>query len=323
MRVDILALDGVFDTGLAAFQDTLATAGELAPPEIDVRFDVRVVGCRRTVRTAQGLRVTCAIADPADPPDYLLVPALGAKTDDTLGAALAGPGTAAVGRLLRRRREQDVTIAAACTGVFVLAEAGLLDRVEATTTWWLAPFFRSRYPGIALNDTRTLVQSGTIVTAGAVLAHFDLALWIVRRSSPALADTIARYLMLDPRTPQSSYAIPDHVRHSDPVVQAFERWVRENMALGLSVEEAAGRIGVSGKTLARRVRETLGRTPMAYYQDLRIERATHLLGTTRLSVDEIATQTGYMNGTTLRSLIRNRTGRTASELRRINEHSAS
>jgi hypothetical protein len=59
MRLHILVLDGVFDLGLAAISDTLATANELArtlespPPPIDFKF----VGVRSRVRTAQGLTV--------------------------------------------------------------------------------------------------------------------------------------------------------------------------------------------------------------------------------------------------------------------------
>lgn len=317
MRIDILAIDGVFDTGLAAVQDTMATAAELGRGLDGVAFDIRVVGVRRRVSTAHGLRVPTVAARPDQAPDVVIVPAIGAKTPQDLPDALGHRDVAAAGRLLRAWRAGGATIAAACTGTFVVAESGLLDGRAAATSWWLGPFFRMRYPAIRLDGTRMLVQADGVVTAGAVLAHFDLALWLVRQTSPELAATTARYLMIDPRSSQAAYAIPDHLGHADPVVERFERWARANLANGFRLESAALAIGASRRTLARRSQAVLGKSPLAYVRDLRVERAVHLLRTTSESVDGIAAQVGYADGVTLRTLLRRRLGRTASQLRAI------
>jgi transcriptional regulator GlxA family with amidase domain len=60
-------------------------------------------------------------------------------------------------------------LTAALLGTFVLAEAAFLDGEGATTTWWLAPLFRQRYPRLRLVETRLTVQSNAVVTAGAAL----------------------------------------------------------------------------------------------------------------------------------------------------------
>ena len=75
---------------------------------------------------------------------------------------------------------------------FILAEAGLLDHRHATTTWWLAPLFRQRYPKASLDETRMLVVSERVVTTGAAMGHLDLALWLIRQASPELAAVVAR-----------------------------------------------------------------------------------------------------------------------------------
>jgi transcriptional regulator GlxA family with amidase domain len=162
-----------------------------------------------------------------------------------------------------------------------------------------------------------VVRSDNIVTAGAALAHFDLALWLVREISPALAAITARYLMADPRPSQVAYAIPDHLIHADAVVERFERWARENLSNGFSLDEASRAIGSSPRTLARRLRAVLGKTPLSYFQDLRVERAVHRLKTTGESVERIAIEVGYSDAVTLRNLLRRRLGRSASELRRL------
>jgi transcriptional regulator GlxA family with amidase domain len=61
--------------------------------------------------------------------------------------------------------------------------------------------------------------------------------------------------------------------------------------------------------LARRVQSVLGKTPLSYFQDLRVERAVHLLRTGSESVDQIAAQIGYSDGVTLRNLLRRKLGR--------------
>lgn len=317
MKLHVLALDGVFDTGLAAVQDALTTANELAAAQqLDLPpFELKLVGLRRQVRTAQGLRVPVQPIPPRERPDFVVVPALGTKMPDTLEKALDRRDVQEGCEALRRWHARGARIAAACIGGFVLAESGLLDGHEATTTWWLAPFFRERYPNVQLDETRMLVASGHFVTTGAALGHIDLALWLVRQASPELAAITARYLIVDHRPSQAPYVIPDHLAHSDPLVGRFERWARANLAQGFSLDDAADALATSKRTLQRRLEAVLGKTPLSYFQDLRVERAVHLLKTTRADIESIAEQVGYADGVTLRTLLRRRLGRGVREIR--------
>ena len=321
MRTYVLTLDGVFDLGLAALLDTLSTANELgqqpgqSAPSPSSRFDMRLVGVRKRVQTLHGLTVPVTQVARLPRPDVVLVPALGDKTPDALCKALGRKDVADAGALLRRWAAAGTRVGAACTGTFLLAEAGILDGQSATTTWWLAPLFRQRYPKVELDESRMIVESANVVTAGAALAHLDLALWMVRRRSPALATLTARYLIVDPRPSQAAYVIPDHLAHADPMVERFEEWARANLAERFSLSAAAHSVGASERTLARRLRGVLGKSPLSYVQDLRVERAVHLLQTTDASVDQIAADVGYGDGVTLRTLLRRKTGRGVRELR--------
>ena len=317
MRLHILLLDGVFDLGLAALMDTLSTANELAGSlaHAPTPIEVTLVGVRRRVRTAQGLRVPVVSANGLRSPDVVLVPALGAKMPDTLAARLAREDVADAVVALQQWSSAGALCGAACTGTFVLAESALLDGRRATTSWWLAPMFRQRYQRVTLDESRMLVNSAGFTTAGAALAHLDLALSVVRSRSPALAALAARYLLVEARGSQTEFVIPDHLVHADPVVERFEGWARQQLARGFSLAEAAVAAGASERTLARRVRTVLGKTPLSYFQDLRVERAVHLLRTGSESVDQIATQIGYSDGVTLRALLRRKLGRGVRELR--------
>ncbi len=160
-----------------------------------------------------------------------------------------------------------------------------------------------------------VIASEGITTAGAAFGHVDLALAIVRGTSPALADLVARYLVVDERPSQSAYTIPSALAQSDPTVAAFERWVRDHMAEAFALSEAAKAIGISERTLQRSVQRTIGTSPIRFAQDLRIERASHLLRTTDMSLETISRKVGYEHSNTLRVLLRERTGKTISALR--------
>ena len=313
VRIDVLALDGVFDTGLTALLDVFNTANQLSGGKRPLR--VRTVGVRRRVHTDLGLLVPLHAAGDRDRPDVMVAPALGTKTPQALEAALQRRDVRDAVDLLRERSEGGVRMAAACTGTFMLAATGALDGLRATTTWWLAPFFRQLHPQVQLDESRMLVPAGDVVTAGAALAHLDLALWILRQHSPSAASLVARYLMMDERPSQAVYVISDHLAHADPLIERFEQWARERLAQGFSLTEAARAVGASERTLARHLKRVLGKTPLSYFQDMRIEHAVHRLQTGTPSVDTIAAEVGYADGVTLRTLLRRKLGRGVRELR--------
>jgi transcriptional regulator GlxA family with amidase domain len=320
MHICVLVLDDVFDTGLAAVLDTIDTASALAPegrPELRTR--VSIVGLRRRVKTHHGLRVPL-VALPRARPDVVIVPAIGAKSPDALDGALARRDVAEAGALLRTWAKAGSIVAAACTATFVLGASGLLDGREATTTWWLAPCFRERFPRVALDDTRMIVESSSVVTAGAALAHLDLALWLVRRRSPTLARATARHLVYDGGPSQAAFVMPDHLAHADPLVERFEAWARRHLA-DFSLAAAARAVGASERTLERRLHAVVGRSPLAFVRDLRVEQAVHRLQTTDATIDDIAAAVGYRDGVTLRTLLRTKTGRGVRELRLLGNRS--
>src|SRR5579859_2311410 len=206
MKIVVLALGNVFDTGLATVLDAFRTANELAEMSgfSSPRFEVKIVGLRSKVMTSQGLTVPVQRAD-GSAPDCVVVPAIGYKMPEPLEKALGQREIQDAAAALRGWAKQGATMSAACVGTFVMAEAGLLDEQHATTTWWLAPLFRKRYPRVTVEESHMIVKSGRMVTAGAALSHMDLALWMIRQKSPKLAALTAKYLIVDSRPSQSAY----------------------------------------------------------------------------------------------------------------------
>jgi transcriptional regulator GlxA family with amidase domain len=317
MRISVLALEGLWTTGLTITLDAFALANAFSTRQMGGTpyFDVSTVGVRRKVVTGHGLAIPLQTITPDSKPDWVIVPALNTGTPEELIPALERPDVKQAKVQLLKWHAKGTRLAASCIGTFLLAETGLLAHREATTTWWLAPLFRQRYPNVLLDESRMLVTSDCIVTAGAAMGHLDLALWLIRQASPELATVVSRYLLADIRSSQAPYIIPNHLAQADPLIFSFEQWARNHLKEGFSLQKAANALATSPRTLQRRCDEVLGKSPLAYFQDLRVEHAQSLLHGSGLDVEAIASEIGYTDGATLRRLLRQRLGRGVRDLR--------
>lgn len=306
MRIGVAVVDGCFASGVSALLDVLGTAEVLrdtVDPGIE-SIEVEVMAPRARVTASNGMIVPASSTlGELRGVDVAVVAALGAISAPGAVEAL---GSSHGSRLVRSLAtlDPDAVVAGACTGSFALAEAGLLDHHRATTSWWLGPEFRKRYGNVDLDMESMVVADRQRITAGAAFAHIDLALALVHRISGDLADRVARFLVVDQRPAQSMYTAIGHLDLADPLVVDFERHVRAHLVDAQNIADVAASIGATRRTLERRVRACLGLSPIEMVQQLRVERARHLLATTDLSVDHVATLVGYANASTLRNLLR-------------------
>src|ERR1700743_3055592 len=129
MRISVLALEGLFDIGLAVTLDAFAVANLLSGKLLggNPRFDLTIVGVRRKVRSGQGLTIPVQVIEMDPKPDWAIVPALRAPTPDVLMPALARPDVAQAKAQLLKWHAEGTRIAASCIGTFLIADAGLLD----------------------------------------------------------------------------------------------------------------------------------------------------------------------------------------------------
>ncbi|MBR0830516.1 helix-turn-helix domain-containing protein [Bradyrhizobium manausense] len=305
-KVAVVEIEKCMASSAAITHDVLATANRIAarraPP-----FEVTTVRCGSRRRDVD-LRAF----------ELIIVPGLGTPTADELERKLKSPACRHAGDMLTAAFGRGAMLAASCASTFLLAEAGLLEGRRATTTWWLAPLFRRRYPDVELLPERMVVADWPIATGGAAMAQMDLMLAIVNRfAGPGLAKACANYLLLDERRSQAPFMALTYLAGQDAKIARAEKWVRDNIARDFAVEELARAVALAPRTFARRVAATCGVSPIQFVQRIRLETARFLLETTRLPVDEIARQVGYAEPSTLRRLIRRDTKHSPGHFRPV------
>lgn len=294
-RVAVLHIQGCLASSAAITHDVMATANRISGArKRALPFDVRTVHCGPR-RNSAVLRGT----------ELIIVPGLGSPSGPELEEKLKSPDCRRAGDMLVDAFKSGTALAASCASTFLLADAGLLDGRRATTTWWLAPLFRRRYPKVELVSEQMVVADWPIATGGAAMAQMDLMLAVVARfAAPRLARACANYLLLDDRRSQAPFMAIAHLASQDRKIAKAESWVRDNIARDFEVDEIAEAVALAPRTFARRMALICGLSPIQFVQRIRIETARYLLETTRLPVEQIAQQVGYAEPSTLRRLIR-------------------
>ncbi|MCB9650704.1 MAG: helix-turn-helix domain-containing protein, partial [Deltaproteobacteria bacterium] len=244
--------------------------------------------------------------------DLILLPGMGRPRPAlfAVGEALAPH--------LTRAQTRGALLASACTGAFVLAEAGLLDGRAATTHWRYAEELQRRHPQVDLHPERMVVEDHGVCTSGGANACFDLALYLVARiAGPALARATADALVMDTREDQRPYM---HARRATGVedvrLQRALAFMHAQYARAFTLDEAARAAGTSVRTFKRLFRDALDTTPKAYVQGLRVEAAKHLLARGGRSVEEVATAVGYTDPASFRLVFRRHVGCAPRDFRR-------
>jgi AraC family transcriptional activator FtrA len=203
-------------------------------------------------------------------------------------------------RSAHRRGARLVTI---CSGVFVLAAAGVLDGKRATTHWRYVERLRARFPKIHVEPDVLYVDEGDILTSAGSAAGIDLCLHIVRRDYGArIANQVARRLVVPPQREggQAQYVpAPVRAESSGGLARVLD-WAQSRLDEPLTVDALAQRAAMSTRTFARRFRDETGTTPHQWLTHQRLLAAQQRLETSAASIDEIAQAVGLQTAATLR-----------------------
>jgi transcriptional regulator GlxA family with amidase domain len=200
---------------------------------------------------------------------------------------------------LRAARDRGAIVAAHCVGVFLLAHAGLLDGLEATTHWQHAGELADDHPRVKVRPEALYVDNDSVVTGAGAAAGIDMYLYLISREhGAAVANAIARFMVVPPHRDggQQQFitaplpATADGDRLADVI-----GWARANLHADLPVDTLAARALMSRRSFVRHFKAATGATPHSWLMAQRMNRAEELLEATDLPIDQIAERVGYRN----------------------------
>ncbi|MEV3854315.1 helix-turn-helix domain-containing protein [Streptomyces sp. NPDC050095] len=308
LRVSVLAYSGCFASEVFGVLDLLTMASHIAAAQgaVAPAYATSVVSPRRRVTASGGARLDVSAVRPAD---VLIVPGFELHPSLDLDAALAelAPETATI----REQAAAGTAVVSLCVGAFLVAQAGLLDGREATTSWLYADRLARRHPQVRVRPEQLVVTDRGVTTTAAFSAMYDFALRLVREhDGPRVARGTARVALLDDtRSGQAPYVDVDLL---PTVGRGFARdvmrWLDQRLAARYDLTALAGEFSVSTRTMLRRFRDETGRTPLAYLHGARVNRARHLLETTDRTVGSIAGDVGYRDAGTFSGIFARHVG---------------
>lgn len=292
-RIAMLAYDRANTVDIAGPLEVFTTASLLLA-EQGVRpraYETELLSARkRSIRTSSGIRMVCDRRfDEAETPHTLLV-----AGGDWTGLLEDAPLLA----WLRSTRRKAHRVGSVCTGAFLLAAAGLLDRRRATTHWRFAADLASFRPLVRIEPDALFVRDGKIHTSAGVTAGMDLALALVEADhGRELALSVARHLVVFLKRPGgqsqfSSELAAQSVREEGPL-RGLPEWILGHLEEDLSVERLAERVAMSPRNFARVFLREAGMTPAKYVERARVDRARRVLEDSDAPIEDVADRCGF------------------------------
>jgi transcriptional regulator GlxA family with amidase domain len=324
LKVAVLAVPESTASTLYGMCDLLASAGRDWAAVMEGRFVPSAIRAfvvssdGRRLELSNGLSVEPAFSLQDCPrPDVVAIPDLAVPPDHDLSSHHALERA-----WIRELYANGATLATACTGGLILAEAGLLEGLEATVHWAYCDAMARRYPGVRVHKNRALVITGDgqrIIMAGGGTAWHDLGLYLIARELGAEeAMRVARLHLIDwHHLGQQPFATLNCVRQvDDAVIMRCQEWVASHYEEINPVSAMSRLSGLSERSFKRRFRKATGMAPLEYVHTLRLEESKHLLETTEAPIEAVANDVGYADASFFGRLFRRKVGMTPAQYRR-------
>ena len=223
---------------------------------------------------------------------------------------------------VRSMHRRGALVCSACSGIFLIAESGIFDGVDATVHYGYTREFATAFPLVPIHPEQVLVVAGKrqeLITSGASMTWHDLVLYLIARHAGATAaQAVARFFALQwHQDGLAPYMVFDGRKdHGDAAIRAAQDWIATNFSVADPIEGMLRKAGLGERTFKRRFTGATGMSPIAYVQRLRVEEAKRRLERTEAAVDEISWKVGYEEPAFFRRLFKRLTGVSPGAYRR-------
>jgi transcriptional regulator GlxA family with amidase domain len=319
VRIDILLYDRCLGSEVFAFADTLMMADTMQAagrPTALPEFAIKFVSSDGTSRNFAG-GILQGLTAKSDSCDLLVIPGMSFGDREALVAHAKGMQDEQ--RIIRDHWASGGNVAAICVGSFLAVASGIAKDRRIATGWPVAHLLSTIDASITVEASELVVTDGALKTTGAITAVYDLALDIVAdKVGQDIATRLRRMLLLEPHRPGQQAFARSSVQ-SDVQLTPVHRaklYLRDNLIHPFELAAVATAAGMSVRSLQRNFKAQTGVTPLTFHQQLRMDRAKHLLETTKLSIAQVADRVGYSDEAAFRKLFRRMTDLTPGNFRR-------
>ena len=216
-------------------------------------------------------------------------------------------------RQLRAAAGRFRMLAGLDTGAWLLASAGLLDGVRATSHWDTISAFEETFPEVHVTKDRFVID-GTRASCGGATTTLELMLELIERDQgAALALEVAALFMYGERDPDME---PNRLLSHHQTVRAAAALMRRNLENPLTIPKVAAGLGLSARMLELAFQSNADQSPAQLYRSIRLAEARRRLEQTRESVTEIAHRCGYEDPSAMTRAYRREYGKTPSATRK-------
>ena len=236
---------------------------------------------------------------------------------------LSGPVTAEeavpFARWLTIQHARGAVLASSCGGAFLLAETGLLSGRSATTHWMFADMLQTRFPDVAVEPDKIVIDGGDIITAGGLMAWTDLGMRLIDRLlGPSIMVETSRFFLVDASGREQRHygGFAPRLTHGDEAILKVQHWLQARGARDVGAADMAREAGLEERTFLRRFKAATGVKPTEYAQCVRVEKARELLQFTRRSIDQVAWSVGYEDPAAFRKVFGRLVGLPPGDYRR-------
>ena len=205
---------------------------------------------------------------------------------------------------LRQHHESVRRVAAVCTGLYPLAESGLLEGREVVTHWRCAREFAQRFPTLRVNEIASFLQDGRFYTAGGGRAAMEMTLALINEDyGLQVAREVARefVLRLKPSGAEQSliFAPKDQAESSERLLD-LPAWILAHLDDKLSVEALADKCALCPRHFSRLFKKVFRTTPAEFVEQLRLGEARRRLLLPDATVKSVAEAVGFKSADAFR-----------------------
>lgn len=312
LRIGLLLFPGCMPAGLFAFSDLLHAANRRMGRRF---FDISYVALQAgPVECAHGVILQASATLQEAPLDALLVPGFWAESAQQVDALLTQhrPLITALAA-----RGKNLQLWSYCTGVCLLAASGRLHGQPATVTWWLAEAMRQQHPKVQWQSEQSCLFNPRTATASGVNGYLPIAEKLIesRVSATVFRDLTKLMVLPRPAVPHVAFQGTSLIEQPGELLRRLHGLIEQMPAEQITVQALASRLGMSERTLARKVKSESAQSIASFARRIKLNQASERLTLTTAPITTISAELGFSSDANLRRMFKQLTGLTPAEYR--------